>query len=119
MPTKEVQPRHVWWVRVGDKRRPCVVLRVESDCAQVIYGQGLSGGVNAVEVKLGSPDGRRMGIQKDTYFRETNVLFVPLADCATWCGFCPPRIFSKIQVLVYNAPTISDAQSEAERARTK
>jgi len=53
--------------------RICVVLRVEPDFAEVVYGQHVHDpSVPSELVKLGSFAGRRLKLKKDTSFRGSN-----------------------------------------------
>jgi hypothetical protein len=89
--TRPPRAREVWRAQIDDKRRPCVILRVEEDYVELLYGQGKpepTGRVPHVDVLLGTHLAKRFRIDKDTYFRGTNVrvvhrslLLEPLGTC--------------------------------------
>lgn len=101
MPTSaSPAPRDVWWVRC-DKKRLCIVLRVEADRAQVVSGRGAPGhGVPLHAVTLGSPDGRRLGVRKDTHFRADGALLVRLERFEHYVCRCPATLFDRVQSMI-------------------
>lgn len=76
-----------------DKKRPCILLRVEPDRALVIYGQSKDNGQEAIAVRYGTPLGVRCGINGDTYFRKGNVVWVKRALLEKVIGTCPATEF--------------------------
>jgi hypothetical protein len=113
------EPREVWWAQV-DKVRICVVLRVESDFSEVVYGQTVHDpSVPGVLVKLGSFEGKRLRVTRDTSFRGGNAAM--LADGAFKSRIvkpCPPRLFNELQRAVTEACASSSATTPtAEQAK--
>ena len=95
------EPRDVWWVEIEGveegKVRICVVVRIESDRAQVVYGQGSPrAGVEHIEVIPGTPSGKRFRVTKPTYFRETNVCFVHKRRFKKKLAVCPHDAYLKL-----------------------
>lgn len=72
-----------------DKRRICVVLRVEHDRVEVAYGQstGSSSGKD-LAIKKGDSRSKRYRVDKDTYFRPGNISLIPRSDIVEFLGWC-------------------------------
>jgi hypothetical protein len=105
-----IRPRECWWVKVDGvevgKIRLCVVMRVEPDFVQVIYGQGSPNSkVSNVEFLAGTREANVLGARQDTYFRETNVIFVKRARFQSKAGSCMPMKFIQLEKLIEVAAT--------------
>ncbi len=73
-----------------DKRRICVVLRVEDDKVEVAYGQsiGSPSGMDLV-IKKGDSRSKRYRVDRDiTYFRPGNISLIPRSDIVEFLGWC-------------------------------
>lgn len=89
------EPKHIWWALIRgtrvDKIRPCIILRVESEFVEVIYGQSEHG------ERLHSKIAKSAGFSKDTYFLSTNVVLVPTSALTEWIrGACPLRQWTEV-----------------------
>jgi hypothetical protein len=98
-----------------DKQRKCVVLRDDGERKEIIYGQSVPGH-GAVEVKLGTPEGRALNVSKDTYFRDTNVRIIEATQIVKVLGRCPAGLFTKLEKLRAGVTDAIKASGPAPRA---
>jgi hypothetical protein len=96
--------RHVWWARNAEggaegKDRLCLVLEVVGDYVRVIYGQSKPGSRD-IPIRLGTNDGRRFGVTKDTYFRATNERILKTSDLIRYAGACSQDMFLEFQEML-------------------
>ena len=95
------------------------MLRVASDFSEVVYGQSVhDASVPGALVKLGSFEGKRLGVRNDTSFRGSNTAM--LRDNAFKSRIvkpCPPKLFDALQRAVTQASaTAVTGTPTAERA---
>jgi hypothetical protein len=93
----------VYWAKIKgakeDKDRLCVVMEENGEYRWVAYGQGEPGLGAFVKVSLGSTDGNRLHVTKDTYFRETNFQLLKIVAFKSYVGRCPPQLFQLLNEL--------------------
>ena len=96
----------VWRVRIEGvwetKPRPAVVVSVEDDRVEVVYGGGTPHPASEhLEVTAASREGKEMGLTKDTYFRHGNVVFVTKDALKETMGTCPYDLFIEFETLAF------------------
>lgn len=75
-----MQVRDSGWIELAGKRRPCVVLDVDADLVQVIYGTSEERTYPCVSVHSDSRAGRAFPLSTEydtTYFYGSNVAWTP------------------------------------------
>lgn len=116
-----IAPRECWWVKLdgveSTKKRLSVVIRIEPDFIQVIYGQSSPDpNVGNVEFIAGTKEANVLGCHQDTYFRETNVEFVKRVRFQNKAGACMPMKFVALMKLVESAALRVAAKTTAQPA---
>ncbi len=108
--------REVWWASAGTKVRLCIVLvaDVAADSFEVIYGQSADDhSAVHVAVRLGSFEGKRLRVNQDTFFRETNVEDIALAAFKSFVALCPAGVFGKVEQMIATAAAGRSAAADA------
>lgn len=99
--------REVWRIEIPGiwetKSRWCVVISVDDERIEVVYGGGTPHpGGDHLAVSASSPLGQTMGLTKDTYFRFTNVAFVKREAVRERVGECLYEDFLQFEIIAFD-----------------
>jgi len=95
--------RDLCWLEIEGahetKGRPCVVVRVEEEWVEVVYGQTKAGSGQRVAIEPDDPNFKRWGLQHPTYFRSGSVKVIrrSIVERAKRTGSCTHERFAEFQ----------------------
>jgi hypothetical protein len=104
-----IAPRDACWAlipgTVETKRRPCVVLQVDSSVdkqpyALIVFGQGGAGIVERFAVASTSADGKVLRLTKNTFFRSDAIRWILVSKLDPPLGKVSPSLFLELDALL-------------------
>lgn len=84
----------------GTEPHPAIVLRVEGEWVQVIYGTGTKRDLPVVVVEERSREAKALELYKTTYFYQRNTRLAKSAELTPRNRRCPPGLFLDLRRLV-------------------